>query len=153
MSSFSIQNHWNNNLFFRIWVISWKISRIYFAFLAYMYNSCPIIFLEFFPIILVWWKIYFFPVIFIKSLTLFLFAAFFLFLHDLTPLLQHIKSLLSFYRYYLLLLFCFFFIWENLNMIHQASDLFYGIYNEINEHNRRQTYYLSLIPNYFDIYL
>ena len=80
-------------------------------------------------------------------------CSFFLFLHDLTPLLQHIKSLLSFYRYYLLLLFCFFFIWENLNLIHQASDLFYGIYNKINEHNRRQTYYLSLIPNYFDIYL
>ena len=38
-------------------------------------------------------------------------------------------------------------------MIHHDSDLFYGIYNTINEDNRRQTNYLSsILPNYFDIY-
>ena len=30
-------------------------------------------------------------------------------------------------------------------MIHRNFDLFYEIYNTINEHNRSQTYYLSLI--------
>ena len=37
-------------------------------------------------------------------------------------------------------------------MIHHNLDLFYDIYNTINENNQRQTHYLSLIPNYFDIY-
>ena len=40
---------------------------------------------------------------------------------------------------------------ENWYMIHYNSDLFYDIYNTINEHNWRQTHYLSLILNYFDI--
>ena len=31
------------------------------------------------------------------------------------------------------------------------SDLFYDIYNTINEDNQRQTHYLSSILNYFDI--
>ena len=34
---------------------------------------------------------------------------------------------------------------------HHDSDLFYDIYNTINEHNRRQNYYRSLIPNLFVI--
>ena len=38
-------------------------------------------------------------------------------------------------------------------MIQHDSDLFYDIYNTITEHNQRQTHYLSLIPNYFDIFL
>ena len=38
-------------------------------------------------------------------------------------------------------------------MIHHDSDLFYDIYNTINEHNGRQTQYLLLISlNYFDMY-
>ena len=37
-------------------------------------------------------------------------------------------------------------------MIHSDSDLFYDFYNTITEYNQRQTHYLSLIPNYFDIY-
>ena len=37
-------------------------------------------------------------------------------------------------------------------MIHHDSDLFYQIYKAINEHNERQTHYLSLISDYFDIY-
>ena len=37
-------------------------------------------------------------------------------------------------------------------MINHDSDLFYDIYNAINEHIGRQTHYLLLIlPNYFDI--
>ena len=37
-------------------------------------------------------------------------------------------------------------------MIHHDSDFFYDINNTINEHNRRQNHYLSLLLNYFDIY-
>ena len=31
-------------------------------------------------------------------------------------------------------------------------ELFYDIDNTVNEHNRVQTHYLSLVLNYFDIY-
>ena len=39
-------------------------------------------------------------------------------------------------------------------MILHNSDLFYDIYNKITEHNQFSVpfRYLSLIPNYFDIY-
>ena len=37
-------------------------------------------------------------------------------------------------------------------MIQHDSEIFYGIYNTINEHNQRQTQYLLLILNYSDIY-
>ena len=37
-------------------------------------------------------------------------------------------------------------------MIHHDSDLSRDIYNAITEFNQRQTYCLSFIPNYFDIY-
>ena len=36
-------------------------------------------------------------------------------------------------------------------MIHHDSDIFYDIYNAINEHNRGQTHDLSVIPNYFEL--
>ena len=36
-------------------------------------------------------------------------------------------------------------------MVHHDWDLFYCIYNAIPEHNQRQTHYLLLIPDYFDI--
>ena len=37
-------------------------------------------------------------------------------------------------------------------MIHHNAELFYDIYNTINEHNRRQIHYLpSILANYFDI--
>ena len=42
---------------------------------------------------------------------------------------------------------------ENLYMIHYNSDLFYDIYNTINEHNQRKTHEISAILNYFDIYV
>ena len=37
-------------------------------------------------------------------------------------------------------------------MVDHNLDLFYNIYNNITEHNRRQNHYLSSIVNYFDIY-
>ena len=37
-------------------------------------------------------------------------------------------------------------------MIHHDSNLFYDIYNTVNEHNSRQNHYLSSISNYFDIF-
>ena len=37
-------------------------------------------------------------------------------------------------------------------MIQHDSELFHDIHNTINEHNQRQTHYLLLTLNYFDIY-
>ena len=37
-------------------------------------------------------------------------------------------------------------------MIYHNSNLFYDIDNTINEHNQRQTHYISLILNFFGIY-
>ena len=51
-----------------------------------------------------------------------------------------------------MLLFCSLSNQENLYMVHYDSNLFYDIYNTTIEHNRRQTHYLLLVPNYFDIY-
>ena len=76
-----------------------------------------------------------------------------LFLHDLMQLLNGIESIYYlFYWWDLLLLFYFSSNQESLWMIHHDSNLFYNVYNSINEHNWRQTHYLSLISNYFDIY-
>ena len=66
-------------------------------------------------------------------------------------LLQHIESI---YHLFIDRVFCYLFLsnQENLYMINHDSDLFYDIYNAINEHIGRQTHYLLLIlPNYFDI--
>ena len=88
--------------------------------------------------------------LFIKDL---IFEDLFLFLHDVTRLLQRIENMCYlFYWWALLLLFCFLSNQENLYTIHHDSDLFYDIYNTIHEHNRRQTHYFSSILNYFDIY-
>ena len=37
-------------------------------------------------------------------------------------------------------------------MIHHNSDLFYDVCDAINEHDRRQIHYLSLILNHFDFF-
>ena len=51
------------------------------------------------------------------------------------------------------MLFCFLSNQENLRMIHHNSNLFYDIYNTINEHNQRQTHYRSsILPIQFDIF-
>ena len=70
----------------------------------------------------------------------------FWFLHDLTRLLQRIESIAIFL---LIGFFCFLSNQDNLYMNHKNSDLFYDIYNTINAHNWRQTYYFSKkFPNY-----
>ena len=62
------------------------------------------------------------------------------------------KSFLSLYWWGLLLLCCFLSNQENLYMIHHNQIYFMINKYTINKHNRRQTHYLSLILNYFDIY-
>ena len=58
---------------------------------------CYIIFLRFFPLIFFWWNIYSSPDIFIyKMFNLLFFQNFFLFLHDLTRLLQRMKNIIFF---------------------------------------------------------
>ena len=74
--------------------------------------------------------------LFIKGLIFIVLSGFFLFLHDLTRLLQHIESIYYlFYRRDLLLLFCILANQENLYMIHNNLVLFYNIYSTISEHN------------------
>ena len=114
--------------------MSWNISSIYIFFFFSIQNikcSCYIIFLKFSPITFSWWKTYFLLVIFIYKRFNFCNSLwiFFLFLHDLTRLLQRIESSYYLFYWYDLFLLC---------MIHHGSDLFYGIYNTINEHNQRQ---------------
>ena len=110
-----------------------------------------IIFLKFFPIIFFWWKIYSLPFIFIyKMFNLCYSVRFFLFLHDLKRLLQHIEKMcFSFIDGIYFCFFCFLFNQENLHMIHHNSNLFYDIYNTITEHNQGQTHYLSSTLNLF----
>ena len=77
------------------------------------------------------------------------FQNFFQFLHDLTQLLQGIENI-----FFIDGIYCCFFVFlsnqENLYMIHHDWDLYYDIYNTINEYN--QALYLSVIPIFFDIY-
>ena len=116
--SFSVWNHWKNNLFFTILVMFWIINKIYFSFLVYKSNS-EIIFLNFFPIIFFWWVIYYFSLVFTYKRFLLFFHNVFLFVHDLMRLLQRIEFI--YYRFYwwdLLLLFCFLSNQEYLYMIH-----------------------------------
>ena len=132
----------------------WNISRIYFFFFSIQNakSNCNIIFLKIFAVIFLWWEIYSFPIVFIykRFNFCFFFADLFLFLHDLTRLLQHIESSC-----------CIFYWWdsllllsnqENLYMTLHKPNLFYDIYDTITEHNWRQTHYLSLVLNYFGIY-
>ena len=56
------------------------------------------------------------------------------------------KHLLSFLLIGFIVAFLFLTNQENIYMIHHDSDLFYDIYNRINEHNRRQPHYFSPIP-------
>ena len=66
--------------FFTIWVMFWNISKIYFFFfcLENIESFCEIIILKLFPVIFFWWKIYFFPVMFIyKRFNFFVVCRFF----------------------------------------------------------------------------
>ena len=133
----------------------WNISRIY-IFLFSIQNiesNCSIILFNFFRIIFFWWKIDSFRVIFIKDLTFAIFTRFFpTSSRSNATASVYWKHLLSFYWWNLLLHFCFLSNQENQYMIHLNLTLFYDIYNTTTEHNRRETHYLSVIPNYFDIY-
>ena len=135
----------------------WNISRINFYIFSKqkMKSNCYITFLNFFPIIFFWWKIYSSLVIFIYKRFNFYysFQIFFLFLHNLTQMLQRVEDIYyPFYWWELLLCFWFLSNQENLYMIHHDFDFFYDICNTINEHNRRQTSCFLLILNYFDTY-
>ena len=77
-------------------------------------------------------------------------SLFFLFLIDITQLLQLIENICylfidGIYWYF----FCFLSNYGNLYMIHHDSDLFYDVCNTITEHSQTQTHYLSSILNYF----
>ena len=128
MLYFFAWNHQKNNLFFTSWAIFWNISRICFSFFSMrsIIIICYITFLNFFLIILFWWKTYSFTVICIYKFLLF-FLDLFLFLQNLTRLLQGIKNI------------CHLFYWWDLLLFFLFS-------------NRRQTHYLLKILNYFDIY-
>ena len=81
----------------------------------------------FFSFIFFWWKIYSFPIIFAYKWINFLlfFADLSLLFHDLTWLLQVLKTFVIFFIYGIkLLFFCFLFTQENLYMIYHNSDFF-----------------------------
>ena len=143
MSLFSIWSHAFHDLNY---VLRYK-QDIFFNIQNIKSNS---IFLNFFPIIFFWWKIYSFPVIF-QFLLFFAYLCWVL--HDLTQALQRIESiLLPFLLIRFIAAFLFLSNQENLYLIHQNSGLFYDISNTRNEHDQIHTSSLSLIPNYFDIY-
>ena len=129
-------------MFFTIWVMLWNISRI-----QNIKSSYYIIFLKFFPIFFFWYKIYYFSVISIELYYGLIFAAYFRSFFTSSwfnaPVTACWKHILWFLLMGFIVAFCFLFNQENLYMIHQDSNLFYDICNTINEHNRRQTHYLS----------
>ena len=118
----------------------WNVSRVYFSFLAYktLWAIVTLFFSNFFQSSFCDGK--FIPsqlYSFVKGLILLFFADLFLFLRNLTQLLQRIGS--TYYLFYwqdLLLLFNFLSNQENWYMIHHDSDLFCDIYNTTAEHNR-----------------
>ena len=115
-------------------------------------SNCYFVFINFFPVISFWWKIYFFEVTSINKKFIFcwsfrIFSYFFIMWCDCCILKA---SIIFFYLWDFLLLFGFLSSQENLFMIHYDSDLFYDFYYTINEGYRRQPHYLSLIANCFD---
>ena len=129
----------------------WNIIRIYFSIfnIQNTESNSYSIFLNFFPIIFFWCKIYSLPCIFIYETFIFL-ACFPISSWFETTVLKNICHL--FYWWDLLLLFPFLSNQENIYMIHHDSDLFYDIYSTINKHNQRQTHYLSLILKLMSIF-
>ena len=134
-----------------------NIIRIHFFFFSIqnIKSNCYVIFLKYFPIIFFRWKIFLFPVIFTSKrfnfvCSLWIFFYFFMIWRDCYSVLK------TFVIFFIDEIYCCFFCFlsnqENLHMIHRNSDLFYDIYNTINEDNGRQTHYLSSILTYFDIY-
>ena len=101
MPSFSIYD-----LLFFIWIMFLNIIRKYFFNKKTIKSSSSIMFLNFFPIMFFWWKIYFFPVIFTYIQVLLFFAGVFWFPQHLNQLVQHSQCIYYiFYWWDFLLLF------------------------------------------------
>ena len=127
----------------------WNISRIY----IYFFSIQNIIFVNFFPIIFFWWKVYSLPLMFIYKrfnfcYSLWMFFYFFIVQSDGYSVLK--TSIIFFIdRIYC----CFFYFLPNKENLYDPLRLKLILWhNAITEHNQRQTYYLSSILNYFDIY-
>ena len=119
---------------------------IFFFSIQNIKSKYYIIFLNFTEIIFFWWKIYSFALILICKRFNFCysFRTFSWFSSWLkATVTAYWKHLLFFYRWDLLLLFCFLFNQKDLYVIHYEYDLFYGYHDTINESNLRQTHYLS----------
>ena len=140
-------------MFFRIWVMFWNISKIYFFIffrIQSIKSNCCITFSQssfsngkFIPSQLF---------LFIKGLIfVILCRSFFIsswFNTIVTAYWKHVlPSLLTGF-----IVAVFVPNQENLYLIHHDLDLFHDIYNRVNKLNQRQTHYLSLIPNWFDVY-
>ena len=143
-------------MFFTTWVMFWNINKKKKIFLSIqnIKSNCYIIFLKLFSIIFFCSKMCPFSVIyiFIKGLVfvnlcrLFLISSWFN-----ATVAAYRKHLLSFLLMRFIVTFCFLSNQENVYLIHHGLDLFYDIYNTINDYNQRQTHYLSSILNYFDV--
>ena len=143
-------------MLFTIWIIFRNIRRTDF-FLQNIQNmqniktNSHIIFLKFFLIIFFWWIINSLPVIFIYKT--FNFCGSYLISSWFSAIVPaYWKHLLSFSSMRLTVAFLFLSNQGNLYMIHHDSDLFYDIYNNINERDWRQTQYVDLITNFFLVF-
>ena len=134
----------------------------FFSIVWYKYNiksNCLIVLSRLFPVVWVWWKNYFLPIILINKsfnfwyfLRIF-FSMFWWFNATVKAYWKHISSLfLGFIVAYCCFLLFFSTIQENLYMIHLFSNLFFfGGGNTINQYYQEQTHFLSLILlNLFD---
>ena len=136
-----------------IGIMFWNINRIYFSFLVCKTLRAIVtsFLLSFFQSSFFWWKIYSFPYIFIYKRFNFCYSfgmlSYFFMICSGSYIILKVFYIIFIDKIYC----CCLSSQENLYMIHHNSDLFYDIYYTINEHNQRQTYYLSSIPNYFDI--
>ena len=121
-----------------IWNMFWNINRIYFLFFSVQNfkSNWQIIFLKFIPIIFFWYKIYSFPLKFTHRRFNFCYSLWdlFLFLHDLTQLLQQIEKIVIFFIFFICYYFLSFFIYS-------CFFVFYLI--------RRISIWSTMIPIYF----
>ena len=142
-----------NNLFFTIWVVFGNISRIYFFFFSIQIfkSNCYIIVTNFFQSSFSDWN-------FIRSqLCLSIKRLIFVIFSGSFPISSWVIATVTAYWRHLLsfllagFIYAFvFFIPSGVSVyIQNNSGLFYDIYNTMNEHNKKQTHYVSLIPNYF----
>ena len=97
--------------FFMIWVMFWNISRIYIFFISIknIKSNCYIIFLNFFPTFLIWWKIYSFPATSIcKKLTFVILCGFFFYFFII--LLNFNSLLKTFVMFFIDRIYCCLFV-------------------------------------------